>query len=166
MDAGESTTKTTLARKGQNQGQTPSFSIPKPMSFPLLSRISEQAGWERKLQLLAFAVHADDSVMLIRHLSGMCSLCLCIQGSTVVGNWERHSQHSLPRGWKKLLSCWPGLCVGLDCIETGGMWWACVVLNPSAWSLVHPWLFSVVSEQRYIPWRTYLLLPWDQIQTS
>lgn len=44
MDAGESTTKTTLARKGQNQDQTPSLSVPKPMSFPLLYRVSEQMG--------------------------------------------------------------------------------------------------------------------------
>ena len=86
MDAGESTPETSLARKGQNQAQIPMSFHPKAhvSITPYLSIVhlfSEQMGWERKLRLLAFAAHADDSGILIRPLSGVCSLFLCLQRS-------------------------------------------------------------------------------------
>ena len=156
VDAGESTPETSLARKGQNQAQIPVFPSQSPRlhySLPFhCSSVLRTGGTGKEAQASCLCWPCwwlRDAHQTLEW--DVFRVFVSKVPSTIVGNWEQHSQHSLFRGQEKLFSCWLGLWVGLDRIETGGLWWAPDALNPSAGICpIHSFSLSCLSNDAWI----------------
>ena len=107
-DAGESTSETILAQKGQNRDQT-SMSFHFCLHFHCSSVLrTDGMGKEAQASCLCCPCWwLSNAHQTLEWDVFLVSLSAKVP-STIVGNWEQHSQHSLFRGQEKLFSCWRG----------------------------------------------------------